>query len=312
MRQTMITVVGSLNMDLVIPVTKLPRDGQTMMGGELSTAAGGKGANQAVAAARTGAAVALIGAVGDDAFGSQLRRSLETAGVDIDAVRSVRRTPTGVASVAVDRRGENQIIVSPGANYRLSVNDVNRASTRIRRAHTLLVQWEVPAATVERAMQVARRSGVRTILNAAPAARIPRAVLALTDLLVVNEQEAAVLLRDENGSPAERVQRLSRQTGGGAAILTLGRRGSWICAETGRRPLRCRAHRVRTVDSTGAGDTYVGALAAVWGPDGDLARAARFASAAAALTASRAGAQPAIPTRRQVEELLAKRGGGRH
>ena len=296
-----IMVVGSLNLDLVVQVERLPLPGETTLGGQLLSAAGGKGANQAVAAARLGAAVSMVGRVGRDTWGRLLVQTLRGEGVD---TRHVRRTagPSGVALITVDRRGENCIAVAPGANAALQPSDL---PTRLAgRVDSLVVQLETPLPTVEAALQRARAEGVWAILNAAPALEAARLLLDKADVLIVNERELAALLGTAGevppGEEAEAARELRRRRDQ-TVVVTLGARGA--VAVWGDRTLAQPSWPVTAVDTTAAGDAFVAAFARVYDGPGRLVEALRFACAAGALTTTRPGAQPSLPSAAEVAAL---------
>ena len=302
-----ILVVGSVNMDLVAAVQQFPRPGETVSGGDLKAIAGGKGANQAVAASRAGAAVDFVGAVGDDAFGPTLIAGLEADGIGVAHVKVVPQTASGIALIAVKPDGENTLIHAPGANGSVDPALVRQAATSLAAADCLLLQHEIPRRTVEAALNAARRKNVLTVLNPAPAGPLPRTLLAKVDVLILNETEAETLtktrvrdLRQARTCTAE----LASAVGGRCAILTLGKRGAWVAAPGVGRPVRVPAFKVRAVDATAAGDTFVGALSTRFLETGEIVEAAHFAAAAAALTVTRAGAQPSIPGRRAILRCL--------
>lgn len=283
-----VLVVGSANVDLVVPADRRPGAGETVLGGDTVVSPGGKGANTAVAAARLGADVALAGALGDDAYGAILTESLRGAGVHTDLLRIVPR-PTGVAYITVTPDGENSILVSPGANTELAPADVEDASGG---AKVVVASLEVPLPTVERAMTVAASAGARTLLNLSPAADVGETVLAAVDVLVVNEHEAAWLL----GSSAEPVRLL--ELGPRAAVVTLGARGSLVITPSGT--VEIAAPKVEVVDTTGAGDAFTGALAAALADAEELETAARRAAEVAAISVTRPGAQPSYPSEQEL------------
>ena len=300
-----IVVMGSLNMDLVVGAPKIPAPGETVIGGDLQTFPGGKGANQAVAAARLGAQVAMVGRVGDDAFGAQLKQTLENDGVDLAYVQNTAVTPSGVALIVVDAAGQNSIVVASGANMRLTPADVEAAAPAIRAADVLVLQLESPLETVQRAAELARAHGVTVILNPAPARPLPPELLALVDVIIPNESETAALTglpvtsADELTAAADRL----RAQGVGMVILTLGARGALLATAGGVR--RFPAFPVdQVVDTTAAGDAFVGGLATAVAEKQPLDAAIAWGNAAGALAVTRAGAQPSLPTRAAVEALL--------
>ncbi|MBT2471847.1 ribokinase [Streptomyces sp. ISL-66] len=291
---TAIAVLGSTNMDLVAYVPKAPRLGETVTGRALRTAPGGKGANQAVAAARAGAEVVMIGAVGADEFGVRLRSALAAAGVDTAALRTVEGA-SGTAHITVDDEGGNSIIVIPGANAQVTGLEPGDAA-RIGAAGALLLQLELPLEAVLAGALAARARGVRTILTPAPAQHLPAELLAATDLLVPNEHEAAALtgLTDPHRAAAALLHDVPE------VVVTLGAAGA-LYAARGREPLTVPAPHVRAVDTTAAGDTFVGALAVALGEGRPVAAALRWASAAAALSVQHPGAQDSMPARAEID-----------
>ncbi|MER5884094.1 ribokinase [Streptomyces sp. NPDC001941] len=301
----MIAVVGSLNLDLVAPVPHHPVPGETVLGGDIGQHPGGKGANQAVAAARLGGDVAFVGRVGDDDAGEFLVGAARERGVDTTCITRTPGVPTGRALIAVAPTGENSIIVSPGANSRLGAADCEAAGDRLRAARVTLLQQEVPD---EANHAAARLSGGLVVYNPAPA--VPGAVPpAHVDLLVPNRTELAALTGTREPETLDEVAEAARLLkGAGAVVVTLGADGV-LLLEGGAR-LHVPAHRVRPADTTGAGDTFCGALAVALAEGEPLERAVRWASAAAALSTTRAGAQSSAPDRDEVEALLAGSGVG--
>lgn len=299
---TAIAVLGSTNMDLVAYVPKAPRLGETVTGHAFRTAAGGKGANQAVAAARSGGEVVMIGAVGADDFGVRLRSALTSAGVDTAALRTVEGA-TGTAHITVDDEGANSIIVIPGANARVTGLEAGDDS-RIGASDCLLLQLELPLDAVLAGARAARAHGVRTVLTPAPAQPLPAGLLAATDLLVPNEHEAAALtgLTDPYRAAGALLEQVPE------VVVTLGAAGS-LYAVRGREPLTVPAPRVRAVDTTAAGDTFVGALAVALGEGRPMPEALRWASCAAALSVQRPGAQDSMPARAETDAFAAAQAG---
>jgi ribokinase len=277
-----ITVVGSVNLDFVATAARLPAPGETVTGAVLARHPGGKGANQALAAARLGARVSMIARVGADALADEALALLRAEGVDLAGCRADPAAPTGVALIAVDARGENQIVVAPGANAVFAADQLDAGIDG-----ALICQLEIPVETVARA--VALTSGF-VCLNLAPAAEIPEALMARADLIVVNETEAAFYgprLHD----------------GGGMVVITLGARGATLF-KAGEQIAVALPPKVEAVDATGAGDSFVGALVVALIEGREPHDALAFACAAGALTATRPGAQPALPRRAEVEALL--------
>ncbi|WP_405786904.1 ribokinase [Streptomyces sp. NBC_01367] len=299
---TAIAVLGSTNMDLVAYVAKAPRLGETVTGRAFRTVPGGKGANQAVAAARSGGEVVMIGAVGADEFGVRLRSALTAARVDTAALRTVEGT-SGTAHITVDDEGGNSIVVVPGANAAVTGLETGDEA-RIAAAGSLLLQLELPLSAVLAGARAARAHGVRTVLTPAPAQSLPADLLAATDLLVPNEHEAAALtgLTD----PLRAAEALLAEVP--EVVITLGAAGA-LYAARGREPLTVPAPRVRAMDTTAAGDTFVGALAVALGERRPMPEALRWASAAAALSVQRPGAQDSMPTRAETDAFSAAQRG---
>ncbi|WBB61153.1 ribokinase [Streptomyces sp. WMMC500] len=294
-----IAVFGSVNMDLVAFAATAPLRGETVSGREFRTVPGGKGANQAVAAARAGGAVTMIGAVGSDAFGGELRAALDGAGVDTAGLRTAPGA-SGTAHIVVDDDGGNSIVVVPGANGTvtgLAAGD----EERIAAAGTLLLQLELPMAGVVAAAESARGRGVRTVLTPAPARELPGRLLAGTDLLVPNEHEAAALTgrSDPHEAAAALLERVPE------VVITLGGAGSLYAARD-RDPVTVPALPVRAVDTTAAGDTYVGALCVAYAEGRPMPAAMAWAAAAAALAVQRPGASSSMPARAEIDRLAAE------
>jgi ribokinase len=295
-----VVVVGSLNTDHVVRVAHLPGEGETVTGSHYLLAAGGKGLNQAVAAARQGASVVFVGCVGADGPGRELLRLLVDEGVDVSHVRVVDEVATGVALVTVAEDGANSIVVAPLANGRLTPCDIEAAGTVIERAGVLLAQLEVPASAVEAALTRARGAGVVTILNPAPASGpLPAGLLASVDILVPNASEAAAI----TGVAVDDAVVALRRLGPSTVVVTVGEEGSLVASEDG--VARVAPFPVRATDTTGAGDAFCGVLAAAIAAGSSLPVALRRASAAGALTATIHGAVPSLPTAAAVEGLLA-------
>lgn len=301
----MITVIGSINLDLTATVARLPRPGETVPGEGFATAPGGKGANQALAARRAGAEVRMVGAVGRDGFAEAALALLAADGVDLAAVRRTR-APTGTAMILVDGAGENMIAVVPGANAALTPGDV--AAAGIGASDHVLLQQEVPHRVVEAALWQARAAGAVSLLNAAPFHDGWADLLPLADMLVVNESEfarAAAALGLPDGGLEPRMRALAAKTDG-TVVVTLGAAGA--AAATADRMLSVAAPAVTPVDTVGAGDTFCGYLAAGLADGLRLEAALRRAAAAGALACLRAGAQPAIPLAAAVDEVRAAAG----
>ncbi|HYU85644.1 MAG TPA: PfkB family carbohydrate kinase [Kribbellaceae bacterium] len=291
-----VVVVGSANVDLVLPVERIPRPGETVLARGLSRGPGGKGANQAAAAARAGAATAFAGCLGDDESGAMLRAELTAAGVGLDLVRTTE-TPTGTAIICVDDSGENAITVAPSANGELVLDAA--ALEAVRAAAVVLLQLEIPRATVREAA----RAGRYVVLNAAPAAPLDDDLLSDVDLLVVNEHEAAVVSGvDAAAGVAASGEALLRRVP--AVVVTLGGDGALVLRR-GAEPVRLPGHAVPVVDTTGAGDTFCGVLAATLSRGAELPDAVRRANAAAALSVGAPGAMTSVPSAAAIDALLA-------
>lgn len=297
-----VAVVGSINMDLVVRVPRFPLAGETILGGVFQTIPGGKGANQAVAARRLGAEVAMIGRVGGDAFGGVLRHNLVQEGISTERLTVDDGQATGVALITVEDSGENTIIVVPGANGRITTADIDAARPLITGADILLMQLEIPLEVVQYAAALAQAGGVTLILNAAPAQPLPPALLARVDYLIVNEVEAGLLAGTPPAHPEDAARAL-QTLGAQAVVVTLGAEGSLLVSQDGT-SVAAPSFAVRPVDTTAAGDAFAGAfavgLAAGMAPEQTL----RWGNAAGALAVTRAGAQPSLPTRLEVDEFL--------
>ena len=291
-----VVVVGSLNMDLVVRAVRFPLPGETLSGSSFMTVPGGKGGNQAVAAARLGARVAMIGRVGADAYGGVLTAGLEAEGIDCSGVAVCAQTPTGVALIVVDDTSQNAIVVVPGSNGELSQADLVCHEAVLAAADVVLCQLEVPHATIKTALDMAHRLGKRFLLNPAPVCGplLPE-WLALVDYLIPNELEAAALTGMPAGTLDEAVlaAQALRQSGARNVIITLGARG--IVSVTDEGVAHYPASKVDAIDTTGAGDTFLGGLAAAMSWGWALPDAIHFGQAAASLSVTRAGAQPSIP-----------------
>ena len=293
-------VVGSINQDFVLKVERRPEPGETVTDAELALYPGGKGANQAVAAARLGAEVAMLGRVGEDSFGGDLVENLCDNGVETSRVETVSDAPTSSAFITVTPDGENAIVVSPGANRRFGPDEVGAASEDLREARLLLAQLEVGLEAVEMAARIVAGSGGRFLLNLAPPRAIPGELLRLSDPLVVNEHEAAFLLGEDTRDPEEYAGKLL-DLGPPSAVVTLGAAGAILAT---REPSRhFPAPEVQVVDTTGAGDAFMGALAAKLAQDALLEEAVPYAVLAGAVAVVQEGAQGSLPAPEDVEKL---------
>jgi ribokinase len=295
-----IVVVGSLNMDLVMRMPRAPGPGETLHGHDFATLPGGKGANQAVACARMGATVAMVGRVGADGYGDALRAGLATDGVAATEVKALASAHTGVAMIWVEDDGQNRIVLAPGANGLVDEATVERAGALIDAAAMLVVQLEVPMAAVAAAVARAHRAHVPVLMNPAPAAALPDAMWPQIDILVVNESEAAALagLPVADAASAAAAARVLGARGPACVLVTLGAQGVVALDANGAR--HAPARPVRAIDTTAAGDTFIGALAAALCEGAPLDDAVALGQAAAALCVTRRGAQASIPHRHEI------------
>jgi ribokinase len=299
-----VLVVGSANVDFTVAAPRLPAVGETVTGGTLLVNHGGKGANQAVAARRLGAEVRFVACVGDDSSGRDIRAALAAEGIGVEGVIVTREAATGTALIVVDREGRNQIVVAPGANWRLTLEHVRSRADDFAWAQVVVCQLETALETLAWTLEEARRRGVVTILNPAPVRDGLPDIWRLVDYLTPNEGEAGRLtgtaVRDLREAAA--AARALRARGVGTAIVTLGAQG--VLAGTAQGEIHSPALPVSVVDTTAAGDAFNGALAAALGGGDRLESALRFANAAAALACTRRGAQPSLPARAEVDRLL--------
>lgn len=295
----MIVVIGSINMDLVLRVPRMPLPGETLTGGAFNTIPGGKGANQAVACARLshGTPVAMIGCLGDDAFGMTLRAALVADGIDVSHVTAMPGVASGIASILVDASGQNSIVIAGGANDALSPAHIDAAMPLLQQASIVVLQLESPLATVEHAITVARGLGKTVVLNPAPAASLPAALLAQVDYLVPNEIEAAMLLGEE--AEAEGHAAALQALGCRNVLVTLGARGVHAALATGTHDFPAQA--VKALDTTAAGDTFIGGFVAALASGADAATAISLGQRAAAIGVTRHGAQTSIPYLHELE-----------
>jgi ribokinase len=293
-----VCVVGSINIDLVVVADRLPRPGETVLGGRLSVHDGGKGANQAVAAARAGAMVSIIGAVGHDEHGRRALAALEAEGIDISGVRQLDGEPTGVAIIAVGPRGENQIVVAPGANAAFTLDDADLA--RITGSRVLLTNHEVPNDVIVPALRAASAAGVQSILNPAPARGLSAEVLRLGPILTPNEHELVVAIGNDETEAA--LDELTARHGG-PIIVTQGPAGALLAEDDGHEHF-AGYPAPEVVDTTGAGDTFNGVLATWLAGGASLGEAIVAANAAASLSVGTAGAREGMPRRSAIEERI--------
>lgn len=299
-----IVVVGSSNTDMIIQLDRIPAPGETIMGGTFSTAAGGKGANQAVGAARAGGAVTLVARLGQDMFGNQAMAGFRKDAICVDHVARDPSAPSGVALIFVARDGENSIAVAGGANTRLSVSDVKKAGAAFEQAAIVVLQLEIPLATVTAAADLAARRGVRVILNPAPAQQLPDTLLRKVSILTPNETEAKLLTGVEitDDESIHRAADALLARGVQTVVFTLGARGAFVAGPRMRQWVP--GFKVLPVDTTAAGDVFNGALAVALAEGKPMLEAVRFANAAGAISVTRLGAQPSAPKRRDIDKLL--------
>lgn len=299
-----IIVVGSSNTDLIIKLDRIPLPGETVIGGEFATAAGGKGANQAVAAARAGGDVTFVARVGKDSMGEQAIAGFVRDGINVDYVIRDGTKPSGVALIFVAKDGENSIAVASGANSNLVAEDIRKAKTVLSNAGVLVLQLETPLNTVQTAAELAKNVGVRVLLNPAPACPLPDELLQHVWILTPNESEAGILtgikVHDEPTAIQAAERLLAR--GVGNVIITMGGRGAFIAAKDMRQIIP--GCKVKAVDTTGAGDVFNGALAVALAEGKPLLEAAQFANAAAAISVTRLGAQTSAPQRSEINRLV--------
>lgn len=299
-----VVVLGSMNMDLVVRTRQHPRPGETVHGTDFVTVPGGKGANQAAAAARLGASVAIVGRVGHDDLGQAIVDNLRSQGVDASRVRRDAQRPSGIAMIVVNDAGENTIVVASGANGAVSVTDLESARGLLSEAHYLVMQFEIPLDTVRSAIDMAAELGLRVVLNPAPAYAVPAGFMNGVFALVVNETEAETLAGQpvtDIASAARAAHVLQRQ-GPQVVIVTLGAAGAYFLGPDGKQYVP--AHRVQVVDTTAAGDTFVGGFVAALLMDLPLGDAVRYATCAGTLATMRLGAQTSIPRADEVQTLF--------
>lgn len=296
-----VTIVGSLNVDTTLRIKRMPLPGETLAAEGKSSTAGGKGANQAVSAARSGAQTAFIGEVGKDNSGQMMLDEMKANGIDVARIRENDQVGTGTASILLDENGQNSILIYGGANQQLSPTDVEAAKDKITAADFVVAQFETPQAATLRAFQLAKANGVTTILNPAPAQKIDPEVLKLTDLIIPNETESAeltgVIITDETSMLISAAK--FAQMGVRNLIITVGAKGAFYCTQDGYSFIP--AFKVNAVDTTAAGDTFIGALSSQLKPDmSNIEKALVYAQRASSLAVQKMGALPSIPTREQI------------
>jgi ribokinase len=303
----MIVIIGSINMDLVLSVPRMPHPGETLSGGRFQTISGGKGANQAVACARLSAdsvKVAMVACLGDDAFGTELRAALRRDGIDDSHVSTIEGEASGVASILVDANGQNSIVLAAGANEALSPAHIDAARSLIEQARIVVLQLETPLATVQHAIKLAHELGKTVVLNPAPAQALPAALLAQVEYLIPNEIEAAMLAglnaaSLDNDAAIEAAVAKLRAAGSANVLVTLGEKGVYAALSSGS--VHFSAQPTKAVDTTAAGDTFIGGFVAALAEGRSEADAIAFGQRAAALSVARIGAQTSIPYRHELE-----------
>ncbi|MGP3779474.1 ribokinase [Halanaerobium saccharolyticum] len=300
-----ILVIGSMNMDLVVETERYPEEGETLIGGKFEQIPGGKGANQALAAAKLGDQVEFIGACGDDSFAPKLKSSLKAGGAEIDNIFEIKGVSTGVAVITVDKKGNNRIIVSPGANYELDPEKIEKIKDKIAEAEIILLQLEIPVDTIEKIVEIASKNKTKIILDPAPAQKLPADILTRVDYLLPNEGELDLLLAEaENKSRLEKIEALLKM-GVKNIIVTEGEKGIYYYSQN--KELHLETLKVKAVDTTAAGDVFAGAFAASLIAENNLKKALEFAVQAAAYSVTKRGAQSSIPDKKELNEFLAER-----
>jgi ribokinase len=299
-----IVVIGSSNTDMIVQLDRIPAPGETVLGGRFSTSAGGKGANQAVAAARAGGQVVFVARVGADSFGDQAIAGFTADGIDTRFIVRDETTASGVACIFVDRNGQNSIAVASGANMRLTPADLGAAEGAIAQAAVVLLQLEIPLETVDVAVDIAAVHGVPVILNPAPAQPLPEELLRKVSILTPNEIEAGMLtgIRVTDEASAKKAAMALHDKGVATVVITLGDRGALLSNRD--RTALVPAFPVKAIDATAAGDVFNGVLAVRLSEGKSIEDAVKFASAAAAISVTRLGAQPSAPTRLEIDRFL--------
>lgn len=304
MSDSKIVVVGSSNTDMIIQVDKIPVPGETVLGGKFSTAAGGKGANQAVAASRAGGDVTFIASIGNDALGDQALEGFRRNGINVDHIKRVEKAASGVALIFVAKNGENSIAVASGANAYLDPDDVVNSKSLISQAKILLMQLETPIETVNRAAQLAHEAGVKVVLNPAPAQKLDDELLKMISILTPNETETELLtnIKVKDIASASKAAEVLLGKGIDSVLITLGARGVFLA--NGKKQELIPGFKVEAVDTTAAGDVFNGALAVGLAENKLIDEAIQFANAAAALSVTKLGAQPSAHSREEIDSFL--------
>ncbi|MGL5423151.1 ribokinase [Serratia sp. IR-2025] len=308
METAKLVVLGSINADHILNINQFPQPGETVIGQQYKVAFGGKGANQAVAAGRSGADIAFIACVGADDIGERIRQQLATDRIDTQPIEAIADSTTGVALIFVNAEGENVIGIDAGANAAVTPEYLNRYRQRVIDADALLMQLESPLETVIAAAKLAKQHQTQVILNPAPACELPDELLAMVDMITPNETEAQRLtgIAVNNDADAERAANILHDKGIGCVIITLGSRGVWL-SENGKGKL-VPGFKVKAVDTIAAGDTFNGALVTALLEGKVMSDAVRFAHAAAAIAVTRPGAQPSVPWREEIDAFLQQQG----
>lgn len=300
-----VTVIGSINLDTNLRVAQMAKPGETIHAKEHYSAAGGKGANQAVAAARSGCAVSFVGAVGDDAPGKEMLALLKKENINLDGVKEVANESTGQAFITVDDSGQNSITIYSGANYAFDQDDIEQNSDLIAASDFVVAQFETPIEATIQGFKIAHQNNAKTILNPAPAiTEIPAELLQVTDIIIPNETEAATITGVEvvDEKSAKKAADKLHELGVSAVIITIGDKGAFYDFQDKQGLIP--AFKVKAVDTTAAGDTFIGAMTSILKPDfSNLSDAITFANKASSLTVKRYGAQPSIPTKAEVEQV---------
>ena len=306
-KSSKILVLGSSNMDLILRIPRFHCPGETIIGENLITAFGGKGANQAIASKRLGAEVTFLTKLGNDQYGKSYRRYLIEKGLNAKSILMDKKNPTGMAFIELDSKGENRIIVSPGANSSLSVNELRRCSPLFRKIKAFVTQLEIPIETVRMGLKMARRYGALTLVNPSPARPLSAEILSLIDFLVPNELEAQSLtgLKMRKGQDIPRIAARLLRMGVKNVVITLGPKGLFF--KNPNEEIWMKAFKVKVVDTTAAGDAFMGALACSLVEGKPIREVLRMASAAGALATTKLGAQPSLPFRNTLENFLSKR-----
>ena len=299
-----VTVVGSFMYDLVATAPRRPKTGETLIGDSFGMVLGGKGANQAIAASRAGASVTMVGRLGNDLFGNQFLEKFSEEGIKTDFVIQDTENGTGVGMPLIDASGDNSIVIIPQANMALTVENIDKAESVIADSDVLILQCEVPMEANKRAAEIANKNDTLVILNPAPARKIPDTLLSLVDIITPNESEAEILtdMPTETNSQAMEAAHHLLSKGVETVILTLGSRGSLLLTE--KMEKRIPAYSVDVIDTTAAGDAFCGALAAILSNGSIIEEAIKIANAAGALAVTKLGAEPSLPTKKDIDQLI--------